>query len=290
MWCCASSWFHQLETSFFRRNIMILIGEKINGTRKKVNEAILSKDELFISELARKQFEAGAKYLDVNAGTLPSREPDDLVWLARLVQKAAPEAILCLDSANPEALEAGLKIAEKTPMVNSLSGENARLKGVLPLAAKYGTELVVLALDDNGIPETAEKRLEIVRNLIGLCKDSGIGEEKLYVDPLVLSISTGNHYGRVTLDTMTSVKQEFPKVKLTCGHSNISYGMPLRSMVNQAFMVLTVAAGLDSAIVDPEKRDLIGMIMATEALLGQDRHCLKFNRAFRAGKIGPPKS
>lgn len=269
---------------------MILIGEKINGTRKKVSEAIAARDEQFISELARKQFEAGAKFLDVNAGTLPAREPDDLVWLAGLTQQAAPEAVLCLDSANPEALEAALKICAKTPMINSLSGEKARVEGVLPLAAKYGTELVVLALDDDGIPETAEKRAAIVRRLIGLCRDQGIEEEKIYVDPLVLSVATGSHYGRVTLDTMTEVKKEFPKVKLTCGHSNISFGMPLRSMVNQAFMVLTVAAGLDSAIVDPENRDLIGMMMAAEALLGLDRHCQKFNRAFRSGKIGPPKN
>jgi 5-methyltetrahydrofolate--homocysteine methyltransferase len=268
---------------------MILIGEKINGTRKKVREAILARDEQFISELAKRQFEAGAGYLDVNAGTLPDREPDDLAWLAGLAQKAVPEAVLCLDSANPEALEAGLKICAKAPMINSLSGEKTRLKGVLPLAEKYGTELVVLALDDEGIPETAEKRVEILRRLIGLCRDQGIEEGKLYVDPLVLSVATGGHYGRVTLSTMTEVKKEFPKVKLTCGHSNISFGMPLRSMVNQAFIVLTAAAGLDSAIVDPENRDLIGIMMAAEALLGLDRHGQKFNRAFRAGKIGPPK-
>ena len=269
---------------------MILIGEKINGTRKKVSEAILAKDEQFIAELAKKQFDAGAKYLDVNAGTLPDREPDDMRWLVGLAQKAAPEAILCLDSANPEALEAGLSVCEKTPMINSLSGEKARLEGVLPLAAKYGTELVVLALDDDGIPETSEKRVEIVRRLIGLCREQGIDESKLYVDPLVLSVATGAHYGRVTLDTMAEVKKEFPKTKLTCGHSNISFGMPLRSTVNQAFMVLTVAAGLDSAIVDPENRDLIGIMMAAEAVLGLDRHCLKFNRAFRSGKIGSVKT
>ncbi|MDR0622596.1 MAG: dihydropteroate synthase, partial [Deltaproteobacteria bacterium] len=239
---------------------MILIGEKINGTRSKVGEAIVARDAVFIEDLAKKQYEAGAKYLDVNAGTLPAREPEDLVWLAELAQKAAPEAILCLDSANPAALEAGLKVCSKIPMINSLSGETARVEGVLPLAAKYGTELVVLALDDNGIPETVEKRVEIVSRLIGLCRDQGIDEEKLFVDPLVLSVSTGIHYGRVTLNTMKTVKKEFPKVKLTCGHSNISFGMPLRSMVNQAFMVLTVEAGLDSAIVDPENRNLIGMM------------------------------
>jgi Methionine synthase I, cobalamin-binding domain len=269
---------------------MILIGEKINGTRKKVGEAIAAKDDQFISELAQKQFAAGAAYLDVNAGTLPDREPSDMVWLVGLTQKAAPEATICLDSANPAALEAGLKICEKNPMINSLSGEKARIEGVLPLAAKYKTELVVLGLDDHGIPETTAKRLEIIRHLVSLCREQGLEDEKLYIDPLVLSIATGTQNGKVTLETMIEVKREFPKVHLTCGHSNISFGMPLRSLVNQAFMALTVQAGLDSAIVDPENRDLVGMMMAAEALMGLDRHCMKFNKAARAGKIGPIKA
>lgn len=269
---------------------MLLIGEKINGTRKTVAQAIQNRDEGFILELARRQFEAGAKYLDVNAGTLPDREPEDIVWLVKLAQKAAPEATICLDSANPEALRAGLAICSRTPMINSLSGEKSRIEGVLPLAAEFGTELVVLGLDDNGIPATCEERMKIIRELIVMCGDKGLNHEKLYVDPLVLSIATGIDNGKITLDTMITVKKEFPKVHLTCGHSNISFGMPLRSMVNQAFMVLTVQAGLDSAIVDPENRDLVGMTLAAEALMGLDRHCMTFNKAVRVGKIGPPKT
>ena len=268
---------------------MILIGEKINGTRKTVAEAVRNRDEDFIVALAQKQFAAGAAYLDVNAGTTPDREPDDLVWLVELVQKAAPEAVVCLDSANPAALSAGLAVCEKTPMINSLSGEKARIEDVLPLAVTYGTELVVLALDDSGIPDTVDKRLEIVRRLVELCRGQGLADNRLYIDPLVLSIATGEMNGRVTLDTIAAVKKEFPETHLTCGHSNISFGMPLRSIINQAFMVLTVAAGLDSAIVDPENRDLVSMMMATETLLGRDRRCMKFNRAARAGKIGPLK-
>ena len=266
---------------------MILIGEKINGTRKAVAEALRNRDAAFIIDLAQKQVAAGAAYLDVNAGTTPDREPEDLVWLVELAQKAAPEAVVCLDSANPEALSAGLAVCEKRPMINSLSGEKARLSEVLPLAVKYGAELVVLALDDAGIPDTVGKRLEIVRNLVKLCRGQGLADDQLYIDPLVLSIATGEMNGQVTLETMAAVKSEFPEAHLTCGHSNISFGMPLRSVINQAFMVLTVAAGLDSAIVDPENRDLVAMMMAAETLLGRDRRCMKFNRAARAGKIGP---
>lgn len=158
---------------------------------------------------------------------------------------------------------------------------------MLPLAAKYKTELIVLALGDKGIPETVEGRLEIVRRLVGLCRDQGLSDEMLFIDPLVLTISTNTKAAAVTLETMRAVKTEFPKAHLTCGHSNISFGLPLRSTLNQSFMALTIAAGLDSAISDPENRDLKAMAPAIEALLGQDRHCLKFNRAFRARQIGP---
>lgn len=270
---------------------MLIIGEKINGTRKKVAQAIAERDADFIRDLARRQFEAGAVYLDVNAGTLPSTEPEDMVWLVGLVLEAAPEAVICLDSANPEALAAGLAAVKKAGrekvMINSLSGEKKRLEGVLPLAAEYRTELIVLALDDQGIPATVEGRVDIVRRLVEMCREKGLSDGMLYIDPLVLTISTDTQGGVVTLETMRAVKREFPKVHLTCGHSNISFGMPLRSTLNQAFMALTIAAGLDTAISDPENRDLKAMALATEALLGQDRHCLKFNRAFRARQIGP---
>ena len=270
---------------------MLIIGEKINGTRKKVAEAIAKRDADFIRDLARKQFEAGAAYLDVNAGTLPSSEPEDMVWLVKLAHEAAPQAVICLDSANPEALSAGLiEVAScnmPKVMINSLSGEQKRIDGVLPLAAKYKTELIVLALDDKGIPETVEGRMVIVRRLVDMCRQQGLNDEQLYIDPLVLTISTNNQGGVVTLDTMRQIKVEFPKVHMTCGHSNISFGMPLRSTLNQAFMALTIEAGLDTAISDPENRDLKAMALATEALMGMDRHCLKFNKAFRAKQIGP---
>lgn len=270
---------------------MLIIGEKINGTRKKVAEAIKARDGDFICDLAKKQFEAGAAYLDVNAGTLPVTEPDDMVWLVELVRQAAPDAVICLDSANPPALKAGLEAVKKSGaskvMINSLSGEKSRVEGVLPLAVEYKTELIVLALDDQGIPETVEGRLAIVRRLVELCRSQGLADEQLYIDPLVLTISTNIKGGVITLDTMRAIKAEFPQVHLTCGHSNISFGMPLRSVLNQAFMALTIQAGLDTAISDPENRDLKAMAMAAEALMGMDRHCLRFNRAFRAKQIGP---
>lgn len=268
---------------------MIIIGEKINGTRKQVARAISDRNGAFIKELALRQFENGAAYLDINAGTLPQSEPDDMAWLVDNVQEAAPDAFICLDSGNPVALRAGIERASKTPMLNSLSGEKFRIEGVLPLACEFKTELIILTLDDNGIPPTGEGRLAVVRRLIEMTRNGGLPDEKLYVDPLVMAISTGTENGNITLETCRKIRDEFPKVHLTCGLSNISFGMPLRSVLNQGFLALAIQAGMDSVIINPEERDLRAIMMAVETLLGKDRFCMNFNRAFRAGKIGPER-
>ena len=266
---------------------MIIIGEKINGTRKQVGSAIQNRNADFIRDLALRQFQSGASYIDLNAGGLPEREPEDMAWLVETVQEAVPDATLCLDSPNHKALRIGIEKAAKTPMLNSLSGEQFRVDGVLPLAREFGTDLIVLPMDDNGIPRTGDGRLAVVRRLIEMTRNAGLSDEKLYVDPLVMAISTGTENGNITLETCRKIKEEFPGVHLTCGLSNISFGMPLRSILNQAFLVLAMQAGMDSAIVNPEERELRGIMMAAETVLGKDRHCLNFNRAFRAGKIGP---
>ncbi len=266
---------------------MIIIGEKINGTRKRVGNAIQDRDADFIRDLAVRQFQSGAAFIDINAGSLPEREPDDMAWLVETVQEVVPDATLCLDSPNHKALRIGIEKAVKPPMLNSLSGEKFRVDEVLPLACEFGTDLIVLALDDNGIPATSDGRLAIVRGLVEMTRNGGMPDEKLYVDPLVMAIATGTENGNITLETCRKIKDEFPKVHLTCGLSNISFGMPLRSILNQAFLVLAMQAGMDSAIVNPEERELRGMMMAAETLLGKDRHCLNFNRAFRSGRIGP---
>jgi 5-methyltetrahydrofolate--homocysteine methyltransferase len=268
---------------------MIIIGEKINGTRKAVAEAIKKRDSSFIKDLALSQVKGGAHFLDVNAGTHPDSEPDDITWLVNTIQEVT-EATLCIDSANPKALLAGINAAKKLPMLNSLSGEKARIQGVLPLASQYGTELVVLALDDNGIPKTAEERLEIVRRLVGLCLENGLIESQLYVDPLVTTIATDNQSGIVAFETIRRIKQEFPNIHVTCGLSNISFGQPSRGIINQAFAALAIGAGLDSAIVDPNDGELRNIIYSAEMVLGQDQDCMNFNQAFREGHIGSSKS
>lgn len=267
---------------------MIIIGEKINGTRKKVKEAIANRDKTFIQDLALRQVKAGANYLDVNAGTAPEKEPEDMIWLVNSVQEVT-DCTLCLDSTNPKALSAGIGKVNKQPMINSLSGEKKSLEGVLPLVCEHQTELVLVPVDDKGIPNNVEKRLEIVHRLIGMTRDGGLADEKLYVDPLVTAISTDIKSGNVTFDTIGRIRKEFPKVHISAALSNISFGLPARSTVNQAFAVLAILTGIDTAIMDPEDIRLLSIIYAADAVLGRDRFCRNFTSAFRAGIIGEKK-
>jgi len=266
---------------------MIVIGEKINGTRKAVGAAIRERDAERIKQLARNQVQAGSAFLDVNAGTPPEREPDDMAWLVTTIQEAV-DVPLCLDSANPEALKAGLALVKKPPIVNSVSGEKPRIDGVLPLALEYKTGLILLALDDAvGIPDTSKGRLDIVHRLVAMAKQGGLKEDQLFVDPLVTAISTGNKNALLTFEAIKMIKQAYPEAHVTCGLSNGSFGMPLRSLINQTFMAMCIQMGLDSAIIDPNDRDLTSVIAAAEMLMGQDKYCQRFNRAYRAGMIGP---
>lgn len=263
---------------------MKVIGEKINGTRKKVKEAVLGRDAAFIQKLASDQAGAGATWIDVNAGTPVEREPEDLIWLVQTVQ-AAVDKPLCLDSANPLALAAALPEVKQAPLMNSISGEQGRLEGVLPLAARAQGGVIALAMDDKGIPATSEGRLEIVCRLLGLTREAGIPDEQVYIDPLVMTIGASGDAGRIALATVRAVRAEFPKVHFTSGLSNVSYGLPVRSLINRAFLTVMVEAGLDSAILDPMDRDLRRAILAAEAVLGLDRYCLNYTRAFRAGLL-----
>jgi len=264
---------------------MQIIGEKINGTLERVGKAVMERDATFIQALAHRQVEAGADLLDVNAGTRPDREPDDLVWLVRTVQETV-DVPLCLDSANPHALAAAIEEVQQVPLINSISGERKRLEGILPLVQNYNCSVIALALDEDGIPHGVEERLGVIHHIIDETRRAGLPDESLYVDPLVMAIATDTKGGLIALETMRAVHAEFPAVHLSVGLSNISFGLPARSLINQAFLTLALAAGLDTAIMDPLDRDLRGALLAAELVLGRDRHCRNYTRAYRAGRIG----
>ncbi len=267
---------------------MKIIGEKINGTRKLVGKAIAERDAAFIQNLAKKQADAGAAWLDVNAGTQPDREPDDLVWLINLVQEVV-EVPLCLDSASPAALKAAMPAVKKTPMINSISGEAMRLEGILPIVAEHGCEVIALCMDDKGIPADMAGRMVVARKLFEATRAANVPDDKVYVDALVMTIATNTEAGKATLETIRAIRSEFPKAHISLGLSNVSFGLPVRSLVNRTFLTLAIAAGMDTAIIDPNDRELKAALFATDLLLGYDKHCLNYTRAFRKGLLEAPK-
>lgn len=265
---------------------MQIIGEKINGTRKLVAKAIAERDAMFIQNLAKQQVEGGANWLDINAGTHPDREADDLVWLIDLVQEIT-DVPLCLDSANPAALHVAMQHVKQRPMINSISGEASRLRDILPLVAEQGCEVIALCMDDKGIPATAEARIQVIEKVFEQTRRAGLADDKIYIDPLVMTIATNTEAGRITLDTIRAVRAQFPQAHISCGLSNVSFGLPVRMLINRTFLVLAREAGMDTAIIDPNDRELQAAMRAVDLLLGRDKHCLGYTRAYRAGLYVP---
>ena len=261
---------------------MKIIGEKINGTRKRVARAIAERDAAYIADLACKQAQAGADWLDVNAGTHPSQEADDLIWLIETIQSVV-EIPLSLDSANPQALGIAIQAVRQTPMINSISGEPDRLAGILPIVAQHGGPVIALAMDEKKIPETADKRFEVIQKVMAAANAAGVPAGHLYIDPLAMTVSTNTQSALVAFETMRRVRQEYPSAHLTIGLSNISFGLPARSFVNRYFLSLAIQNGLDSAILDPLDREIQAAILTTEMLLGRDSYCLNFIKASRKG-------
>ncbi|MBN2440903.1 MAG: dihydropteroate synthase [Spirochaetales bacterium] len=268
---------------------MKIIGEKINGTRKRVKQAISEKDAGFIENLAKQQVAAGSSWLDLNAGTHPEDEPGDMIWLVETVQ-AVVDIPLCLDSANPRALSAAIKATAKTPMINSINGEKERLEGILPLVAEYNCEVIALAMGGVLIPETCEGRLEEVHNILEATRRAGIPDNRIYIDPLVMTISTNIKSAVIFFDTLKAVRQAYPEVHFTAGLSNISFGLPVRSYINRTFLILAMQAGLESAICDPLDKELKAAILTTELLLGKDPYCMNFTQSYREGILDMVKN
>lgn len=244
-----------------------MIGEKINPTgHKKLAQALKEHDFDYVRRLATAQVEAGAQVLDINVGVPGMDEVSLLPEVVKLVASQV-EAPLCLDSGNPKALEAGLAAAPGKPLVNSVNGEEARLEAVLPIVKDRGAAVIGLAMDDNGIPNDPESRLAIAGKILERAARIGIPPEDVVIDTLVLTVGADQNAGVVTLKTIELVRREFG-VNINLGASNVSFGLPDRHSLNQAFLALSFAAGASCVITDPVK--LARAILACDLLLGRD--------------------
>lgn len=262
---------------------MLIVGELINSSRKAVRPAVESFDTATIQELAQQQKAAGAHYIDVNCGTFVEDEPERLEWLVNTVRQAVDMPI-CLDTPRPAALERCLPlVGEKQPMINSITGEKARIAAVLPLVVAYKAKIIALCMDDNGIPQSAEARLEIGRRLVGTLTDAGVKPEDIYLDPLVQPVSTADLAAKYVMDTVSGLKKEFPQTHCICGLSNVSYGLPNRKWLNRAFMVQTLTMGMDAYILNPCDQEMMALLYSANALMGNDPYCGAYLKAHRKG-------
>lgn len=267
---------------------MIVIGEKINGTIPSVKKAIEEKNEQFIYNLAVKQAEAGANYIDVCASTAPEFEAETLKWLMDIVQDAVDKP-LCIDSPNARTIEAVFQYAKKPGIINSVSEEGEKCEVIYPMIQGTTWQVIGLTCDNHGIPCDVQTRVDITKVLVEKAARYGITPDRIHIDPLVMALSTDNTSLMNFVETTRTIKEMYPTIKVTSGLSNISFSMPLRKVVNQGFLTIAAFIGMDSAIMDPCNRDMLATLLATEALLGRDRYCRSYSTAYRKNKIGPLK-
>ena len=256
-----------------------VIGERINPTgKKRLQQALLENDMDYILELAVSQTEAGADILDVNVGYPGVDEKTMLPTVVKKLQSVV-NTPLQLDSSNPEALEAALRVYNGKPAVNSVNGDDSVLESILPLVKKYGASVVGLTLDENGVPKTADERFAIAEKILAKTREHGIHDEDLWIDCLTLTVSAQQDQARVTLDALSRVKKELG-LKTLLGVSNISFGMPNRALVTQTFLAQALAAGLDMPIINPNLAEYMNVIHAHRVLSGEDKESRKFVELF----------
>ena len=262
---------------------MIIIGEKLNGSIPAVAKAIASRDAQLIKERAKLQADAGADFLDVCASVEEEEEIETLRWMIEQVQEVTDTPI-CVDSPSAKSCIGALPYCKRPGLLNSVSLEGDKIDTIFPLIADTKWECVALLCDNDGIPDSVERRMDVFHGIMEKAKKYGIVPSRLHIDPLVVTLSTDETALQVFAKCCRLIKEEYPDIHITSGLSNISYGLPVRKNINQAFMVLAMNAGMDSAIVDPTNKNMIGMIYATTALLGRDEFCLEYIKEFQEKK------
>jgi 5-methyltetrahydrofolate--homocysteine methyltransferase len=257
-----------------------IIGERINPTGRKALAAEMAEGNLQrVADDAMAQVAAGAAILDVNAGVPMVDEPALLAQVVELVQSLT-DVPLCIDSSVVDALARGLEAYEGKALVNSVNGEEDRLEAVLPLVKKHGAAVIGLAMDESGIPETPEQRLQVAKKILDRAQDHGIDAADVVIDPLVLPVGASPKAGRVVLDTLRLVTDELG-VNTVCGASNISFGLPDRPSLNAAFLAMTVTSGITAVIANPLEEVSYKGVMAGDVLMGKDEHCMNWITAHR---------
>jgi cobalamin-dependent methionine synthase I len=267
---------------------MLVIGERINASNRLVAEAIVTRNEDYITKLAMAQTDAGADFIDVNVGTADQSQQEQIAameWAVEVVQAATGKP-LSIDSDFPGVIKAAIeKYSGEELMINSVNAEAEKLEAIGRLVAGCPVWLVALAMGAEGIPSSVDERLAACEAIISHIIRFDIKEEQVYFDPLVLPVSVDSGQALITLKTIERIKAQYPQAKTVIGLSNISYGLPSRKLVNRTFLVMAAHAGLDAAILDPLDARTMSLIKAADVLTDKDPQCRRYIRAHRKGTL-----
>lgn len=273
-------WSDSKEVIIGHDRPLVIIGERINPTgRRKLAAALELGDMQYVQRDAERQVAAGAQVLDVNVGVSGADEKALMVDALAAVRQVT-DVPLCIDSANPKVLAVGLEAYRGKALVNSVNGEEAKLKEVLPLVAQYKAAVVALTMDDKGIPNDVATRLAIAERIVNAAVRLGIPVEDVIIDPLAMSVAADDQAGLAALTAIAEIRDRIG-VNQTIGASNISYGLPSRHSVNCIFLAMAVVNGLTCPITDPTVWDIRQTLLLTDLFRGQDEFAMNFIGAYR---------
>ena len=260
---------------------MIIIGELINGMYKDVGRAIVNKETDIIQHLAMDQVKAGASVLDVNTGPYSKNPKDDMKWLVESIQSVV-DVQLALDSTKADVIEEGLKLVKKRAIINSTSADEEKMVKIFDLAKKYNAQVIGLAMDKSGVPNSKEKRLELAATIVAKAIEFEIATDDLFLDPIVLPVNVAQTQGREVLESIREFRLLCdPSPNTTIGLSNVSQGTKFRPLVNRTFLAMAIANGLTSAILDPLDKELMDAMITAELILNKAIYCDSFLEAYR---------
>jgi 5-methyltetrahydrofolate--homocysteine methyltransferase len=258
-----------------------IIGERINPSgRPQFRQALLDRNWEYLTREAVRQVEAGADILDVNVG---AKDIDEVFVLPEAVRRVAEvvDVPLSIDTRNPAALAGALSVCPGRPLVNSIGGEKKILAENLPIVAEHGLPVILLCMGQEGIPKSAEERLKVAHYVLDAAVKAGIEEQDVWFDPLVMTVGADDQAAHVVLETIRSLRSEFPDCNITGGASNISFGMPERTTINAAFLTAAVVMGMNVPITDPTNKHVRSALLLADIFLGRDRRTRRYLKFIR---------
>jgi cobalamin-dependent methionine synthase I len=262
---------------------VIVIGERLNSSRRAVLEALRLRDEAYLLREAKAQREAGGDYIDFNAAALLGMEIETLTWAVPLLEREAGVA-LAIDTPNADAMRAGLRLHQGRAVLNSLTAKTEHLRQLLPIVREHKPRVIALCMDDQGVPASSEQALVIARRLVEVLDREGVAAQDVFLDPLVRPVGVDQDSARLFLESLQAIKEDMPGVQTVAGISNVSFGLPMRRLLNRTLLLLALQKGLDAAILDPLDKETMAALAAGRVLLGSDPGYKSFLALARANR------